>query len=154
MNARTLFAVLVLAMLADTALADGMYRCTDANGNTVYTGQAYSGCSAIHIDPPPTDSLDNPEAAARYQMQQAYEAQLQQAQQQAQAERQRDLALQEVQRQQIQLQQQLIQQAQQQAAQAAAQEKAREKARRRPINCTTLGYNSGYGLSQGQTVCY
>jgi hypothetical protein len=92
MNAIAALVALSLCVLSGNIQAETVFRCVQANGTTVYrelpcaygTDLMNIRGYAVHIDAPPTDSLDNPEAAARYRMRQEIEAQQQAIQEQNQ----------------------------------------------------------------------
>jgi hypothetical protein len=101
----------VLAVFAATASAE-LYKCS-ANGKTVYSQtRCAQDAETIQVTPPPTDSLDNPGAAMRYQAMKAMEESNRLEQQRLQFEQQRLQADRLAQQEQLKMQQELIDRAQ------------------------------------------
>ena len=81
MNKQIMGVVILLAI--PYSIGAQVFRCTQ-NGTTTYSEYPCAGDAVpVHIDPVPTDSLDNPETAARYRAQQEARA-IQDAEQQRQ----------------------------------------------------------------------
>lgn len=99
--------ILGLALCPGLALA-GTYKCT-VNGKIVFSDTAcVTGAEAVHIDPIPRDSLDNPETAERYRQQKEIEAQQQLQRQQLELEQKRLQADYELKQKQFELTRELV----------------------------------------------